>query len=116
MRPDEHLLLDMLIYARKARDFNSGVSWEQFSKDELRQFATQRVLQIIGEAAWKVSEGYKTAHPAIPWTQISALRHRLVHDYAQIDLPRVWEIVQKHVSPLIVALEPLVPPPPTASP
>jgi uncharacterized protein with HEPN domain len=76
------------------------------------QFATQRVLQIVGEAASKVSEEYRQAHPEIPWQQIAAFRHRLVHDYTRIDLARVWEIVELQVGPLIAALEPLVPPPP----
>jgi uncharacterized protein with HEPN domain len=109
---DEHLVLDMLIHARKARDFNAGRTWEKFAADEMLQFATQRVLQIVGEAAWKVSEEYRSAHPDIPWPQIAGLRHRLVHDYTRIDLALVWEIMQKHVEPLIAALEPLVPPPP----
>jgi uncharacterized protein with HEPN domain len=70
----------------------------------------------VGEAAWKVSEEFRVAHPDIPWPQIAGLRHRLVHDYTRIDLALVWEIVQKHVEPLIAALEPLVPPPPTPPP
>jgi len=109
---DEHLVLDMLIYARRARDYNTDLSWEQFSADEMLQDATQRVLQIVGEAASKVSEEYRQAHPQIPWQQIAAFRHRLVHDYTRVDLARVWEIVQQHVAPLITGLEPLIPPPP----
>jgi uncharacterized protein with HEPN domain len=82
---DDHLVLDMLIHARKARDFNAGMTWERFCADEMVQFATQRVLQIVGEAAWKVSDEYRLAHPDIPWSQIAGLRHRLVHDYTRID-------------------------------
>ena len=109
---DEQLALDMLIHARWARDFNTGLTWEEFSTDEMRQFATQRALQVVGEAAWKVSDEYRRAHPEIAWAQIAGLRHRLVHDYTRIDQATVWEIVREHVEPLIAALEPLVPPPP----
>lgn len=109
---DDHHLLDMLIYARQARDFNVQATWEQFSTDIMLQYATQRALQIVGEAASKVSEEFRAAHPAIPWEQIIGFRHRLVHDYTRIDLAKVWEVVNTHVQPLIEALEPLVPPPP----
>lgn len=113
---DEHHVLDMLIYARRARDFNAGVTWERFASDEMLQYATQRVLMIVGEAACKVSDEYRAAHPGVPWQQIAAFRHRLVHDYTRIDPARVWEIVQQHIDPLITTLEPLVPPPPPPPP
>ena len=112
---DDHLVLDMLIHARQARDFNTGVSWERFSTDTMLQFATQHALQIVGEAASKVTDPYRQAHPQIPWQQIAGFRHRLVHDYTRIDLSKVWEIVQTNLPPLIAALEPLVPPPPPAT-
>ncbi len=102
----------MLNYARQARDFSAGVTWERFSKDRMQQFATQYSLQCIGEAAWKVSKEYQSAQPHIPWKKIAALRHRMVHDYPRVELPKVWAVVETHVGPLIAALEPLVPPPP----
>ena len=46
---DDALALDMLIYARRAREFNDGVTWERFSTDRLLQYATQYALQCIGE-------------------------------------------------------------------
>lgn len=107
---DEHLLLDMLIHARRARDFNKEINWEQFESDQLRQFATQYAMQIIGEAASKVSRSFRDANSQIPWDKIIAFRHRIVHDYPRIELPKVWAIVQNHLPPLIAALEPLVPP------
>jgi uncharacterized protein with HEPN domain len=113
---DEHLVLDMLIYARRARDLTAGVTWGRFSTDELLQFATQRVLQNVGEAASKVSQEYRQAHPEIPWPKIVGLRHRLVHDYTRVNITKVWDIVRQDVEPLIAALEPLVPPPPADSP
>jgi uncharacterized protein with HEPN domain len=67
-------------------------------------------LQVIGEAAGKISAGLKDAHPEIEWRRINGLRHRLVHDYGQIDMSVIWRIVQSDVGPLIAALESLVPP------
>lgn len=107
---DDHLLLDMFIYARRARDFNAGKTWEQFESDVLLQSATQYVLQVIGEAASKVSRAYQDASPQIPWVQIIGFRHRVVHDYPRIELPKVWSVVQNYVPDLIAELERLVPP------
>src|SRR5690348_6331155 len=108
---DEHLVLDMLIHARKARGFNAGVTWERFSTVELLQAATQYVLQVIGEAASKVSDDYRLAHPELPWKQIVGFRHAGAR-YRRIDSSKVWHVVQNHIDALIKMLEPLVPPPP----
>jgi uncharacterized protein with HEPN domain len=110
MPRDEHLVLDMLIYARRAVEFNAGANWERFSGDRMLQYATQYSLQCIGEAAFKLSSDYKQAHPEIPWEKIAAFRHRMVHDYPRIELPKVWAVVENHLGPLISQLEPLVPP------
>ena len=86
---DEALLLDMLIAARHVRDFASNLSQDGFASDILVQSAVQHQLQIIGEAASKVSEDLRKSHPEVPWTPIIGLRHRLVHDYPRIDLMKV---------------------------
>jgi uncharacterized protein with HEPN domain len=107
---DEHLVLDMLIYARRARDFNAGVDWQRFSSDRMLQYATQYSLQCIGEAASRVTKDYRREHPEIPWEKIASFRHRMVHDYPRVELPKVWTVIETHLDPLIKALEPLVPP------
>lgn len=107
---DDALLLDMLLWVKKVRSFNAGVSADEFVTDELRQSATLHALQVVGEAASKVSVDFQQAHPEIEWAKIIGLRHRLVHDYGRIDLSKIWEIVDQHVPPLIGILEPLIPP------
>jgi len=67
-------------------------------------------LENIGEAARKVSDETRAAHPEIPWPQIIGLRHRIAHDYFRLDLVRMWEIVQHDVPALIEMIKPLVPP------
>ena len=110
MSRDPAFLLDMLVAATKVRQFTVGITRDQFERDDLRQSATRYQLQIIGEAAWKVSAGYRSQHPHIPWEQIAGLRHRLVHEYGTIDVAKIWDIVEHHIAPLIDALKPLVPP------
>jgi uncharacterized protein with HEPN domain len=56
-----------------------------------------RYLQVIGEASWRLSDGFKAAHSHVPWTRIAAMRHVLVHDYFRVDLEQVWNVVTVHV-------------------
>ena len=107
---DAALLLDILIAARQARTFCEGLTRADFEASALHQFAIVRALEIVGEAARKVSEETRQAHSGIPWTDIVGMRHRLVHDYFRVDLQRVWETVQEDIPRLIEHLEPLVPP------
>ena len=69
-----------------------------------------RLIQIIGEAARKISPAYKESHPQIPWTQIIGMRNRLVHEYFRVETEIVWEVVERDIPALIPLLEPLVPP------
>lgn len=107
---DDAYLLDMLIAARIAHQFSEELTWEDFRRNSLYQHAIAKALENIGEAARKISDETKMAHPEIPWSQIIALRHRIVHDYFRLDLFKVWAIVQYDVPDLIRMLEPLVPP------
>ncbi len=107
---DDAYLLDMLINARRAHSFTQGADLAQFVTDTKLQAATLHVLQIVGEAASKVSQEFRHAHAEIPWERIINLRHRLVHDYPRIELPKIWNVVRHHIPPLISSLEKLVPP------
>ena len=70
--------------------------------------AILKAVEIIGEAASRISEETKAKHPGIPWTEIIGMRNRLVHGYFAIRLDRVWQTVQDDLPPLIAQLEPLV--------
>ena len=107
---DEAYLLDILIAARKVSRYVEGVSWESFKEDDRTQDAVIRNLQIIGEAAHKLSNEFQSGHPEVPWGEIIGMRHRLVHDYSRINVAKVWETAQDDIPLLIRWIEPLVPP------
>jgi uncharacterized protein with HEPN domain len=111
MRPDDaSLVLDMLIAARKASGYVSALTLREFQTNGLVQDAVMRQLQTVGEAASQVSSAFREAHPEVPWNDITAMRHRLVHDYRRISLEIVWQAATDEVPTLIALLEPLVPP------
>ena len=112
MRRDDAWLLDMLLAARRAVRFAAPLAFSEFENDDLHQLAILKSVEIIGEAASRISEETKAGHPDIPWAEIIELRNRLVHAYFAIQLDIVWQTVQEDLPPLIAQIEPLVPPEP----
>jgi len=86
-----------------------GVSRRQFGEGEVLQAAVCHWLQIIGEASNSLSEGFRGAHPEIPWRRIIGLRNVIVHQYSDVDPGRVWRIARTSVPALLVAIGPLLP-------
>jgi len=80
---DAALLLDMLLAARDAVGFVAAMDETAFLASRLHQNAVIRALEVLGEAAGKVSAGFRAAHPEIPWHETTAMRHRLIHGYAE---------------------------------
>lgn len=73
------------------------------------QDAVVHRLQVIGEAASKVSLPLRQSHPEIPWAAIVSMRHRIVHDYLNVDLDIVWDTVHvdlPEIQRLLAGLEP----------
>ena len=108
-RDDAAYLLDILIAANKAIGYLDELSWNEFETSELHQDAAMRALEIIGEAANRVSDSTKETHPEIPWNQVIGMRNRLVHEYFRINLAAVWDTVQRDLPELVKLIEPLVP-------
>ena len=109
---DAARLWDMLEYATAICRTVSGMTLEQYLADADRRLATERRLEIIGEAARGVSSGFIRAHPEIPWRPIIGLRNVLAHEYGEIKQERVFRVVKEDMPTLVRLLEPLVPPPP----
>lgn len=94
----------MLHYAEKAHKAALGMKLEDFLANEILLEATAFRVQIIGEAAYRISKSFRTAFPKVPWTKIMRTRHRIVHDYDQINPQIVWKIATEHLPELIMQL------------
>ena len=110
MRPDDILLLDMLLAARDGMEFLRNCSREQFDQDRMRQLAVIKSIEVIGEAASRISDSFRDTHPELPWRDIVGMRHRLVHGYFEIDRDRVSKTAREELPGLIAVIEKLVPP------
>lgn len=85
--------------------YTQGMEAAAFATDRLRQDAVMRQLEIIGEAARRLSEAFKAQHATVPWRAVIGMRNRLAHDYIHVDVQIVWEVVQYDLPVLRAALE-----------
>ncbi|MDT8303996.1 MAG: DUF86 domain-containing protein [Sedimentisphaerales bacterium] len=111
MQPDQRdaaYLWDMLDAAQMVEQLSSGMDFTQYSNDRRTQLAVERSLEIIGEAAGKVSTSFRNAHPEIQWRQIIGQRNVLIHEYGEIKQERIWKVVRENVPQLIELLKPFV--------
>ena len=76
--------------------------------EAMRQDAIMRRLEIIGEATKQLSSETTAKRPEIPWRGVAALRDRLIHGYASVDLATVWEVAIREVPTLKAAIEALL--------
>ncbi|MBV8547164.1 MAG: DUF86 domain-containing protein [Acidobacteria bacterium] len=95
----------MLTAAKRVRGYAAGLTRAMFDASDRDQDAIVRRLEVIGEAARQVSKAFQQEHPEIPWPTIIGMRHRLAHDYRNVDFDVVWETVQQKIPALIVELE-----------
>jgi uncharacterized protein with HEPN domain len=111
-RDDASLLWDMMEAATKIEQFVAGKTPDAYAADELLQAGVERKLEIIGEAARKVSDSFKQAHPEIPWRGITSQRHFLAHQYGEVRHEKLWHVATVRIPELIALLAPLIGPPP----
>ena len=114
---DAAFLSDMLTAAQQVLRYTNGSTFHGFVADDMMRRATERQLEIIGEAATQVSRALRDSNSDIPWRQIIAQRNVLAHEYGEIKVELIWKLVQTHIPTLIQRLELLVPiPPPDPDP
>jgi len=105
---DPAYLWDMLLAARKVVASLIGVSFEQYEANEDLRLTVERRIEILGEAARRVSQAFRDEHPEIPWKPIIAQRNVLAHEYDEIDNERIWRVAVERLPVPVELLEPLV--------
>ena len=107
-RDDTVLLRDMLDYARRAVEALEEQSRNALNNDKVLAGALERFVEVIGEAASRLSDDTRDAAPKVPWHEIIAMRNRLVHGYFAVDFDILWTVVHDDLPGLITTLEDLV--------
>ncbi len=104
-KTDTVRLRHMLDAAREALAFAQGRRRSDLDKDRMLVLALVKSIEIIGEAASKVSPETCSAVPGLPWSSIVGMCNRLIHAYFDIDLDRVWDTIIDDLPPLVTELE-----------
>jgi uncharacterized protein with HEPN domain len=104
MRPPEDVVLlkDMLDHARKAVAAAKSKTRADLDRDEVLAAAIERFIEVIGEAASKISDATRHEMVSIPWHELIGMRNRLVHGYASVDHDVVWDVATIDFLALVV--------------
>lgn len=105
---DQTRVENMLDHAREAADLARGRSRADLDTDRVFNLALTRLLEIVGEAAARVSEPTRNQHLHIPWQAIAGMRNRLIHGYDEVDFDVLWDVVQNDLPSLIADLQAIV--------
>ena len=100
-----HHILDAI---RSIEAYVEGIPFQEFSSSSEKTFATVKQLEIIGEAANRVSVESKAMKPDIEWSKIIALRNILVHEYYIVDHIIIWDIIEVELPNLKIRIEELL--------
>jgi uncharacterized protein with HEPN domain len=102
---DRIRLQHMVEAAQAAQQFMAGRDRAALDQDQMLLFAVVRALEIVGEAATRVSPETRAAMPDVPWQAIIGMRNRVVHAYFNIDRQVVWKTVSAELPQLLPALQ-----------
>lgn len=107
---DDRLYLGhMLDTARQAFSKVQGKSRAEYDQDENLRLALAHLIQTIGEAARRVTPETQKANPRIPWSEVIGMRHKIVHDYLDVDFDIIWEVVTNDLPGLVKQLAGIIP-------
>ncbi len=107
-RDDAQRLRDMRDAAQAAIRVLGDRSADELENTEALALAVPHAVEIVGEAASRVSSSFCEAHPEIACNEVTGMRHRIVHDYFAVDYQRLWDTVHGDLPPLIEQLEQLL--------
>lgn len=98
-------LQHMLDSTQAILSFARGKRRASLDNDRLFQSAVLRELEIVGEAAGRVSEKTKKKFPHIPWKELMGLRNRLIHAYFDVDHDIVWKTIREYLPSFLKHLQ-----------
>ncbi|MHA1239010.1 MAG: HepT-like ribonuclease domain-containing protein [Candidatus Odinarchaeia archaeon] len=109
MKKDDTVFLKHILDAiNLIEEYLKDKKYNEFKNNRMLQDAIIREIEIIGEAASKISMELRNKYSDIPWRQIVGMRNKLIHGYFGIDLDAVWDTVIKDIPPLKRKLQEII--------
>jgi uncharacterized protein with HEPN domain len=112
MSRDLVTLADVYIALVHIREFVAGMNRDEFVSDEKTHSAVLLKLMVIGEAIKRLSPDFRTAHPQVNWKDYAGFRDVLIHQYDDVNLGTVWDVVANELPALFVHVAQILPQPP----
>jgi uncharacterized protein with HEPN domain len=105
MKPEDKIRIrHMIAAAEEALSFIIDISETEFNKNRMLVLSIIKEIEIIGEAASKISEDTRLHHNNIPWQDIVDMRNRLIHGYFDVNVKLVWNTIKNDLPSLIKSL------------
>lgn len=101
MHQDQSYLLDIAKFCQAILRLTANMTEAEFQHDERTQFAILYEITVLGEVVKRLSTEFRIQHPTIEWRRIAGMRDRLVHDYNEVKLDLVWEVVKTNIPELL---------------
>jgi uncharacterized protein with HEPN domain len=95
-------------HAREAIDLLGDKTLDELRQDRVLQLALVQLIEILGEAASRVSAETRTAYPSVPWQRAANMRNKLIHGYDIIEFAIVYDTVKDDLPPLVEQLEVII--------
>ena len=97
---DRKRLEHMLLAIERINRYTEGKTFQELVDNDMMYYAVVKNIEIIGEAAYMLTEGFQVSHPETPWKMIKGMRNYIVHEYFQIDNVVVWDVITNELTSL----------------
>jgi uncharacterized protein with HEPN domain len=108
MSRDLESLIDIQNAAQRIKRYVDGVSRLELDANDEKLSAILYQITIIGEATKRLSSEFRTQHPEVPWREMAGMRDVIVHEYDQLDLEVIWDVVSHKLDELLRLIEHLL--------
>ena len=105
---DKGRLEDIVEYSNNVSMLIDGYSFDELVADKRTYYSVIKNVEIVGEAAFMLTNDFKKSHPEIPWKVVQGMRHVLVHDYATIDPKELYNTAVNDMKPLRQQVERII--------
>lgn len=108
MQRDNAALVDIANAARLIVAFTEGMDRAAFDGDLKTQKAILHEIIVLGEAVKRLSQSFRASHPDVPWRLMAGMRDHLTHEYDDVDLDEIWQVVTRDAPALLGQFAPLL--------